>query len=77
MMMEQEARPTQIKKYPMLLDAKDLQEAVGIPRALAYQLLNRADMPVVCLGRRKFMNRDKFVEIMNDHPEQLSSACAV
>ena len=44
----------------ILMNAHDLQ-AAGIPRALAYQLLNRSDMPVVQFGRRKFMIREKFM----------------
>lgn len=50
---------------PLLMDAHDLQ-AEGIPRALAYQLLNRSDMPVITLGRRKFMVRAKFEKWLDE-----------
>lgn len=50
----------------MLLDAHDLQ-AAGLSRTLAYQLLNRADMPVVVFGRRKYMVRDKFVRWLDEN----------
>jgi len=49
---------------PALLDYKHLQ-ACGMTRAMAYQLLNREDMPVVQIGVRKFMNRDRFFEWMD------------
>lgn len=42
-----------------LLSARDIQ-ALGIPRALAYQLLNRSDLPTVRLGRRVFIFREPF-----------------
>lgn len=49
----------------LLMNAHDLQ-AAGIPRALAYQLLNRADMPVITLGRRKFMVKAKFEKWLDE-----------
>ena len=42
---------------PALLNAKHLQQC-GLSRAMAYQLLNREDMPVIHIGERLFMNRD-------------------
>ena len=42
-----------------VLDAKDIQ-AMGFSRPMAYQLLNREDMPVVKIGRRKYLHRDLF-----------------
>ena len=45
---------------PFLLSARDLM-GMGIARSLAYQLLNRADMPMVQIGGRKFMHRELFL----------------
>lgn len=45
--------------FPMLMCAADIQ-AIGLSRPTAYQLLNREDLPVVTLGRRRYMNRDRF-----------------
>lgn len=47
--------------FPMLLNARQVEELAGIGRTRVYQLLNRADMPVVKLGRRKYMHRDLFL----------------
>ncbi|NCB52844.1 MAG: DNA-binding protein [Clostridia bacterium] len=55
--------------FPLLISAIDLQ-AVGIPRPTAYQLLNRSDMPVVMLGRRKFLNRDLFFKWLDEQSTQ-------
>lgn len=47
--------------YPQLMAAKDITN-MGLSRAMAYQLLNREDLPVVVIGTRRFMNRDRFFE---------------
>jgi hypothetical protein len=46
---------------PVLLDANEIQK-LGISRSVTYQLLNRKDVPVIQIGKRKFVNRDKFFE---------------
>ena len=46
---------------PFLLSARDLV-GMGIARSLAYQLLNRSDMPMVQIGGRKFMHRELFLD---------------
>lgn len=53
----------------ILMSAKDLQRA-GFSRAIVYELLNRADMPVVSFGRRKFMLREKFLARLDEMAEQ-------
>lgn len=45
---------------PLMLSAKDIQK-LGFSRALAYRFLNRADMPVVIVGGRKYLHRDMFL----------------
>jgi len=45
--------------FPALLSAKHLQDC-GLTRAMAYQLLNREDMPVVQIGVRKLRRTDNF-----------------
>lgn len=44
---------------PMLLSANDIQ-AMGFTRTMAYNILNCEDVPVVKIGSRKFIQRDKF-----------------
>lgn len=48
-------------ELPILLSAKDIQ-SIGLSRSMAYQLLNRSDVPIVAIGGRKFLNRDRFFE---------------
>lgn len=46
---------------PEILSAKDLQD-MGFSRSMAYALFNRADVPVIHIGKRKFIRREKFIE---------------
>lgn len=45
---------------PDLLDAHALQSQFGLSRSMAYQLLSRRDLPVVKIGRRRFMHKALF-----------------
>lgn len=53
-----EARAEPVRK---LLSANDLQE-MGLSSAQTYELLNRRDMPVVQIGKRKYMDAEMFDE---------------
>lgn len=55
--MKKETNRTEI---PMLMSAKDIQE-LGVSRAMAYQILNRNDIPVLKIGDRKMVKRDDFM----------------
>ena len=46
---------------PEILSAKDLQD-MGFSRSMAYALFNRADVPVIRIGKRKFIRREKFLD---------------
>ena len=50
-----------LKTIPEILSAKDLQD-MGFSRSMAYALFNRADVPVIHIGKRKFIRRGKFLE---------------
>ena len=49
------------ENLPMMLSANDIQ-TMGFTRTMAYNILNRDDVPVVKIGNRKFIQRDKFFE---------------
>ena len=51
------------RKYgtPEILSAKDLQD-MGFSRSMSYALSNREDIPVIHIGKRKFIRREKFME---------------
>ena len=46
---------------PEILSAKDLQE-MGFSRSMSYALFNREDIPVIHIGKRKFIRRERFME---------------
>ena len=46
---------------PEILSAKDLQE-MGFSRSMSYSLFNREDIPVIRIGKRKFIRRERFME---------------
>lgn len=46
---------------PEILSAKVLQD-MGFSRSMSYALFNRADVPVIHIGKRKFIRREKFLE---------------
>jgi hypothetical protein len=46
---------------PLVMGAHDL-EKMGFSKSMTYKLLNRKDFPTVIIGGRKFINRDRFFE---------------
>ena len=50
---------------PEILSAKDLQE-MGFSRSMSYALFNREDIPVIHIGKRKFIRREKFFEWLTE-----------
>ena len=50
---------------PEILSAKDLQE-MGFSRSMSYALFNREDIPVIHIGKRKFIRREKFMEWLTE-----------
>ena len=50
-----------LKHTPEILSAKDLQE-MGFSRSMSYALFNCEDIPVIRIGKRKFIRREKFME---------------
>ena len=58
-MMTNKAAPERAAR-PFLLSALDLQKEYGISRSMAYRFLNTERLPVVRIGDRRFMHRDRF-----------------
>ena len=50
---------------PEILSAKDLQE-MGFSRSMSYALFNREDIPVIRIGKRKFIRRERFMEWLTE-----------
>ena len=54
---------------PMMLSANDIQ-TMGFTRTMAYNILNRNDVPVVKIGSRKFIQRDKFFDWLDSKEDR-------
>ncbi len=48
-----------------ILTAEDLQ-SFGFSRSMAYAFLNREDVPVIRIGKRKFIRKEKFLAWLED-----------
>ena len=49
--------------------ANDIQ-TMGFTRTMAYNILNREDVPVVKIGSRKFIQRDKFFDWLDSKEDR-------
>ena len=52
-------------EFPEMLTAEDLQN-FGFTRSMAYAFLNRGDVPVIKIGKRKFIRKEKFYEWLEE-----------
>lgn len=59
---------------PELLDARTLQSLFGLSRSMTYALLNRRDLPVVTIGRRRFMHKSLFESWLAEQASGRSTA---
>ena len=53
-------------ELPMMLSAKDLQ-AIGFKRSMAYRLLQGDLLPVVIIGKRRFIRHKTLLEWLEEH----------
>ena len=52
-------------EFPEMLTAENLQN-FGFTRSMAYAFLNRDDVPVIRVGKRKFIRKEKFYEWLEE-----------
>lgn len=57
------------ESLPMMLSANDIQ-TMGFSRTMAYNILDRDDVPVVKIGSRKFIQRDKFFDWLDSKEDR-------
>ena len=56
------------ENLPMMLSANDIQ-AMGFTRTMVYKILSSEEVPVVKIGSRKFVQRDKFFAWLDSKEE--------
>ena len=45
---------------PLMLNAIDIMNVLGISRAFAYNIMHDKSLPVIVIGKRRVVNKDKF-----------------
>lgn len=53
--------------FPMLLRRKHFIEKIGISNSLYYQLINSGAIPTVTINGRKYILRDTFFDMIENH----------
>ena len=61
------------KDLGMCMNAEDIQRALGISRAFAYQLMHSNGFPTIVIGKRMVVPRDKFLQWMDECVENRTS----
>ena len=61
-----------IEELPLMLNANDIVNVLGISRAFAYNLLHDKSLPVIVIGKRRVVNKDKFFDWLEkrEHTEE-------
>ena len=62
---------TNRENYPELLTANHLQ-ARGFTRTMSYALMKREDLPIIRIGRKKFIQRDTFFKWLDSQETSVS-----
>ena len=62
---------TNRENYPELLTANHLQ-AMGFTRTMSYALMKHEDLPIIRIGRKKFIQRDTFFKWLDSQETSVS-----
>ncbi len=49
-----------MEELPLMLNANDIMNVLGISRAFAYNIMHDKSLPVIVIGKRRVVNKDKF-----------------
>ena len=58
-----------IEELPLFLDAKMVSNALGISMTGTYQLMKRKDFPTIRIGNRPLVQREKFLEWIDNNSQ--------
>lgn len=59
----------------ILLEAKDIVELTGLTKSRAYRLMHMESMPVVSIGNRLYMHKDKFLKKLEEYADSGIPLC--
>lgn len=60
-----------VEELPAIMQAKDVQEVLGISKGKTYELMNSADFPTIYLNKRMVVTKDKFLEWLNQDKRKI------
>jgi len=60
-----------IEELPIVLQAKDIQNILGISKGKTYELMNSSDFPTIYLNKRMVVPKDKFFEWLNQDKRKI------
>ena len=61
-------------ELPLMLNANDIMNVLGISRAFAYNIMHDKALPVIVIGKRRVVNKDKFFTWL-EKCEHIAEAC--
>ena len=59
-----------LEELPLMMNMTDVAAVLGISRAGAYKLVHCADFPVVQIGKRNVVSREKFLDWLDRQCEE-------
>jgi len=59
-------RPKTADDYPPMLQARHVQEFLGVSQAMAYNILNCSTCPTIRFGKRMVVNKDSFLRFLKE-----------
>lgn len=60
-----------IEELPIVLQAKHIQNILGISKGKTYELMNSSDFPTIYLNKRMVVPKDKFFEWLNQDKRKI------
>lgn len=56
-------------ELPLFLNAKSVSKVLGIAPSSSYELMHEADFPVLKVGNRMVVPKDKFIQWVENHTQ--------
>ena len=61
------------EEIPLLLDANDIVMLTGLARTNVYYMLRADDFPVIVIGKRRMVRKEKLLEWLDAHEKHPST----
>ena len=65
-------KPSAYKTYeelPLFLNAENVAQVLGIAPSICYELMHKADFPVLKIGNRMVVPKEKFIQWVEMHTQ--------